>query len=271
MEGCDIVFHLAAYTKVWAKDPTKFYRVNVEGTINVLSCTKKLNIDKVIVTSTAGVLGPSDKDHVNENIDRSTNFFTEYERTKFLAEQEMGRFVREGLNVTILLPTRLYGPGELNESNSVTVLVQKYMQGKWHILPGNGKKIGNYVFIKDVINGHIKAMENNTPGERFILGGVNINYEDFFNLIGILSKKKQWLIPLPVFIMMIISNIFWFLAVIFKIKPLITPGWVKKYLHNWSLTSIKAIKILNYKITPLEKGLLETISWLKTIKEEEKK
>lgn len=141
------------------------------------------------------------------------------------------------------------------------------MQGKWHILPGNGKKIGNYVFIKDVINGHIKAMENNTPGERFILGGVNINYEDFFNLIGILSKKKQWLIPLPVFIMMIISNIFWFLAVIFKIKPLITPGWVKKYLHNWSLTSIKAIKILNYKITPLEKGLLEPISWLKTIKE----
>ena len=264
MEGCEIVFHLAAYAKVWAKDPEKFFMVNVEGTKNVLSCAKKLSIKKVIVTSTAGVLGPSDKDQINESSLRSKTFFTEYERTKYLAEQEIERFTREGLNVTTLLPTRLYGPGELNESNSVTVLIQKYIKGKWHILPGDGKKIGNYVFIKDVINGHINAMEKNTPGEKFILGGVNINYEDFFNLIGILSKKKQWLMPLPVFIMIFLSGIFGLMAMIFKIKPPITPGWVKKYLHHWNLSSKKAIRMLDYHITPLEKGLLETINWLET-------
>ena len=264
MDGCDVVFHLAAYAKVWAKDPAKFFMVNVEGTKNVLSCAKKLKIKKVIVTSTAGVLGPSDKHQVNESSERSKTFFTEYEHTKYLAEQEIVRFVREGLDITTLLPTRLYGPGELNESNSVTVIVQKYIQGKWHILPGDGKKIGNYVFIKDVINGHINAMEKNTSGERFILGGVNINYEDFFNLIGILSKKKQRLMPLPVFIMMFVSSIFWLMALIFKIKPPFTPGWVRKYLHHWSLSSKKAIRMLDYQITPLEQGLLETINWLET-------
>ncbi len=263
MMDCEIVFHLAAYAKVWSKNPSYFKQINVEGTRNVLSSAKELDIKKVIVTSTAGVLGPSGKGVVNEDSKRLRNFFTEYERTKYLAEQEIDGFVRNGLNVTTLLPTRVYGPGVLGESNSVTVLIQKYINGKWHFLPGNGKNIGNYVFIEDVINGHISAMEKEVSGEKFILGGDNISYYDFFNTIAAISGKKQWLIPLPVVLMMIASGFMWLMAAIFKIKPLITPGWVRKYLHHWNLSSQKAMSMLDYQITPLKKGLSETIKWLR--------
>ena len=263
MEDCDIVFHLAAYAKVWAKDSSLFYKINVEGTRNVLLSSEKSGIKKIVVTSTAGVLGPSDFDSVDENSLSMNKFFTEYEKTKFSAEQEISKFIKKGLNITTLLPTRLYGPGQLRESNSVTLLIQKYISGHWHILPGNGSKIGNYVYIKDVVNGHIRAMEKDVPAERFILGGININYKDFFNTIGTIDGKKQWMVPLPVFLMMMASGFMWLLAVIFKIKPLITPGWVRKYMHHWSLSSQKAIDGFDYHITPLNTGLSETINWLK--------
>ncbi len=87
MMNCEIVFHLAAYAKVWSKNPSYFKQINVEGTRNVLSSAKELDIKKVIVTSTAGVLGPSGKGVVNEDSKRLRNFFTEYERTKYLMER----------------------------------------------------------------------------------------------------------------------------------------------------------------------------------------
>ena len=106
-------------------------------------------------------------------------------------------------------------------------------------------------------------MEKEVSGEKFILGGDNISYYDFFNTIAAISGKKQWLIPLPVVLLMIASGYMWLMAAIFKIKPLITPGWVRKYLHHWNLSSQKAMSMLDYQITPLKKGLSETIKWLR--------
>ena len=54
-----------------------------------------------------------------------------------------------------------------------------------------------------------------------------------------------------------------FMAENFGRQPMITPGWVKKYLYEWRVSSEKAQKELGYEITPLKKGIEETVNWLK--------
>ncbi len=262
MKGCESVFHLAAHAKVWSKNPDTYMNVNVDGTRNVLEAALRAGVSRVIATSTAGVIGPSDGPPAHEESKRTTGFFSEYERTKYEAEKVMQNYIGKGLTIVTLLPSRLYGPGLLNESNSATVLIQKYIRGTWHLLPGNGKKIGNYVFISDVVRGHINALEPSVPEGRFILGGTDVNYRDFFNTISRVTGQRHWMVPVPSALMIFAASVMFAGARLFGFPPLLTPGWARKYLHNWPLSSTKAMKHLNYSITPFEEGIRKTVNWL---------
>src|SRR3954470_17804110 len=59
MTGCKEVYHTAAKVGVWAKDPSEFYGVNIEGTRNVLDAAIACKVEKTVVTSSCGVIGPS--------------------------------------------------------------------------------------------------------------------------------------------------------------------------------------------------------------------
>ena len=76
------------------------------------------------------------------------------------------------MHIVMVNPPRIYGPGIITESNAVTRLIKLYMAGKWKIMPGDGKRTGSYVYIDDVVNGHILAMQKGRAGERYNLGGV---------------------------------------------------------------------------------------------------
>ena len=79
MKDCAQVYHLAAYARVWAKDFSIYYKLNVEGLKNVLDVAKDQSIQKIVFTSTAGVLGPSGNRPVKEDDARIGAPFTEYE------------------------------------------------------------------------------------------------------------------------------------------------------------------------------------------------
>ncbi len=189
---------------------------------------------------------------------------TDYETTKQECEHLCFEFCNKGLDVVIVNPPRVFGPGFLSKSNSVTLLIKKYIKGTWRIIPGTGKQIGNYAYIGDVVNGHILAMENGTPGEKYILGGTNISYNDFFELLAEVSGKKYKLFHLPFPIMLRVSKFELFMAETFGKPPLITPPWIKRYLQNRLLSSQKAVNELNYTITPLDEAIAKTIKWLKS-------
>lgn len=265
MQSCDYVYHLASYTKLWVKNHDTYSKINYQGTLNVLNVANKLGIKKIVVTSTAGVFGPSTNNIVSEKSKKPTDFFTEYELTKAKAEDLVKDHVRKGQNVVIVNPTRVFGPGLLSASNSVTKIISLYIKGRFRIIPGNGKSIGNYVFIDDVVNGHILAMEKGEKGERYILGGINVSYIEFFKSLANVSGKKYSQFKLPVFLMLSISLLMFFLGRRFGIAPLITPCWVRKYCYNWELSCKKAIEKLRYEITPLEEGLRRTVCYLISI------
>lgn len=261
--GCDEVYHLAALASVWNKDSTMFDRLNVEGLQNVLECCINLNIRKVLFTSTAGVVGHSvDGKPVAEFTNPSPEPGTLYEASKLKAEVVANHFVSRGLQVVIVNPSRVYGPGLLTESNGFTRLIKMYINGKWSIKPGSGGSIGNYVYIDDVIDGFLKAMKHAKPGERYLLGGENVSYTEFFSMIDELigHRRKLYSVPLP--IMVFFSYVQLGIAKTFGKHPFITPPFVKKYSKNWIVSSDKASRELEYSITPLKVGMQKTLTWL---------
>lgn len=263
MQGCGQVYHLAALASVWHKNPDAFYKINVEGLKNVLECCLNLKIKNVLFTSTAGVAGDSkDGQPVAELTNPNPKLETLYEKSKVSAEILIKEFNKKGIRGIIVNPSRVYGPGLLTESNGFTRLLKMYISGKWKIKPGDGNSIGNYVYIDDVVNGLVLAMEKARPGERYLLGGINISYNAFFTLVNQLTGVKRKLIPFPLPLMLLLSQIQLFMAKVFGKQPLITPPFVRKYNKHWIVSSAKAEKELGYTITPLAEGIKKTISWL---------
>jgi nucleoside-diphosphate-sugar epimerase len=263
MKDCDYVFHLAGFTAVWSKDKTLATHTNTEGTRNILEASIRNHISKVVFTSTAGTLPPSDYDKpVDENSPAPRAYLTDYEHSKRQAELVCAEFAGRGLNVVIVNPTRVYGPGLLNKSNSVTILIKKYLDGTWRFIPGDGTQAGNYAYIGDVVQGHLHALEKGKPGERYILGGENVSFNRLFEIIGDSGGKKQTLFSIPFMALTVFANVELFFADKFGKPPLITPSWIKRYNQNRLVTSRKATEELGYLITPLTEGIKETITWL---------
>lgn len=265
MKGCGAVFHLAAFAGIWSKDKMLPYKVNVTGTRNILDAALKSEINKVVFTSSAGTLAPSsDSKPVDETTPLPDQYPTDYETSKRQAEQLCSEYGRLGLKIVVVNPTRVYGPGPLNKSNSVAVIIQKYLAGKWRFVPGSGRYTGNYVFIDDVAAGHVLALIHGEPGEKYILGGANTSYNDFFSQLAEVSGKKHRMFHLPFPLIRIFSGIELFIAQSFGKNPLLTPTWAKRYKQNRLVSSGKAITSLGYKITPLPAGLKKTIDWLRS-------
>lgn len=263
MTGCEIVFHLAAEARPGASDNSVFERNNVEGTQNVLQTALNLKIKKVVLTSSAGTIQPSGEDTLSdESIPRSTEFFNEYEETKAAAEALALKFAAQGLDVCIVNPSRVYGPGLPTVSNAVTRIIDQYYRGKWRVIPGDGKSIGNYTYINDVVEGHILASEKGRAGERYILGGENLSFNELFQIIKKVTGKKRLMIKFPVPLMLMTAWILQIYGHITRSVPLITPNWVRKYMYHWRLSNAKAISELGYKVTPFEQGCSETFTWL---------
>ncbi len=265
MRGCEVVFHLAAYTKPWSKDPSLPFRVNVGGTINVLNAALEAGVKRVVMTSSCGTLGYSDNGSVvNELTVPGGPLSTIYERTKAEAEQQALVFCGLGIDVIIVNPSRLYGPGALTSGNSLTRIIRGYLRGTWRIVPGKGDAVGNYVFIDDVVDGHIKAAIRGVSGEKYILGGENLSFSALFNIVGEESGKKRQMIRVPLTAARAIIRIIRLGSWLGGLPPPITEEWIDKYMKDSVISSDKAVSCLDYRITPFRTGVRKTIEWLKT-------
>jgi nucleoside-diphosphate-sugar epimerase len=266
MSGCRQVYHVAALADIWAKNPNAMYQSNVTGTENVIRAALEMGIEKIVHTSTAGVFSPFGDCVIDENCPTGPSHFMEYDQSKAVAEAYVLKMAGQGANIVVVNPTRVFGPGLMTRSNNVTALMKRYREGKWRFAPGNGKSIGNYAFIEDVVLGHIAAMEKGKAGERYILGGENISYNDFFGLCGEISGKKRALIKVPLFLILGISNMAVFFARTVGLRPAIAPQLVRKIHQSWEVSSAKAVTEIGYQITPFETAVKITFDWLKTIK-----
>lgn len=263
MDGCDKVFHLAALAAPWAKNRDSFDKINVDGAQNVFEAAQTAGVSRVVFTSTVGTIGPQRSWELTTEEQTATSFLTDYERTKALAEQKAMEFVKQGMDIVIVNPTRVVGPGPMTKSNAVTYIIKRYIEGKWRFIPGNGKSLGNYVYVDDVVEGHLLAMEKGRVGERYILGGENTTFEELCSIIKQVTKKRTTLFKIPVFLMMIVATSSQALSMLTGKAPLITPPWVRRYMHDWGIDSTKAKEELGYQPRTLHESIKMTVDWVK--------
>jgi farnesol dehydrogenase len=264
MEGCRYVFHLAAYAKNWSRDPKVFFEQNIDGMRNVFNSAKSAGIERVVLTSTIVTFGPTSPGVVgDEDMARITpRYYTEYEESKSIAEKEAIEWAAGGFPVVIVNPTRVYGPGKLTEGNSVSLMIDMYDRGKIPVLLNGGKDVGNYVYVDDLVEGHIRAMEVGRIGERYILGGENASLKRFFELVGEVSGTRHFQMSLPPTLAMAFGRVERKKAEWLGIYPQITPGWVETFLQDWAYSCAKAERELGYRITPLKEGIRRTYEWI---------
>jgi farnesol dehydrogenase len=264
--GCSQVFHLAAYARNWAPAPETFHAHNVQGLCNVLDAAEAAGVQRVVWTSTIVTLGPTPPGMVgDETLPRTTSrYFTDYEASKAVAEQEALRRAAAGFPLVIVNPTRAYGPGKLTEGNSVSRLIDLYRRGRMPFLLDGGGRLGNYAFVDDLARGHLLAMERGRPGERYILGGENATLKQLFELVDEASGRRRAKIHLPAAAARGWARVQELAASRLGFYPQITPGWIDTFLADWAFTSDKAERELGYRVTPLAEGIRITCEWLRS-------
>ncbi|MEX2595668.1 MAG: NAD-dependent epimerase/dehydratase family protein [Salibacteraceae bacterium] len=260
-QNTDGVFHLAAFAKPWSKDKLVYYRINEQGTENVANACLTAGVKRMVFTSSAGTHGPQVG---TQRVDERTwpdTYHTDYEQSKFNALQKAFSFEEKGLEVNAVSPARVYGVGDVSESNVPVRMMQIYLRYKVGLVPASGVGIGSYVFMDDVVNGHLIAMNKTPSGEEFLLGGENLSYLEFFDRIAEVSGKKHPVLKIPYSLSLGIGKAQLFAAENFGISPTITAPWVRKYTKNWGVSSEK-IETYGYTITPLAEGMEKVFEYL---------
>lgn len=264
MNGCEQVYHVAGSTDVWIKKPGDSIAINYYGTINVYETALRCKVNRVVFTSSAGIMGPSYAAPLTETSPRVTAIEIEYELSKKMAEEITAEYVNKGLEVVIVRPTKVFGGNTTDGRFHFTKFIQQFLTNKLVIIPGPGDFNANFCFVDDVAKGHILAMKYGKPGDAYILGGANISYWEFFNLIRKHTAMRASIIKIPKYVVKFWAYMQQTLYLLLRIKPLYTPQSVKIVFSHHVCSSDKAVRELHYSITPLQDAIAKTIHSLKT-------
>lgn len=262
MKGCRHVYHAAAQVGAWAKNPIVFYDVNVEGTRHVLDAALQSGVEKTVFTSTCGVIGPTLDKPLDENDPRTIGFEIDYDLSKKKGEDVVMQYAREGMNVVVVSPSKIYGPGKVSHSLTANAIIDKFLKERIALIPSPGSYRVSFALIDDIVNGHLLAMEKGRNGERYILGGINISYYEFFSRIRMLSKCKGRIIALPKRVIKTWAQLQQLNHALTGRPVRFTVKSVDHLFSNYIFSSEKASRELGYKITPLDEGLEKTIHFL---------
>ncbi len=187
VEGCSVVYHVAADYRLWAKNPQELYESNVDGTRSLIAAAKKAGVERFVYTSTVGCIEPPDetKPVTLEQMSGA------YKRSKFLAE--VAALEERELPVVIVNPTAPIGDHDVKPTPTGAIILD-FLKGDLPAFIDTGL---NLVDVRDVALGHILAAEKGRPGERYILGCQNLTLEQILQKLAVLTGRKAPTIKLP--------------------------------------------------------------------------
>lgn len=259
LQGVDAVIHTAALVKMWVRHRRDFWRVNVEGLQNLLQAAEQAGVQRVVYTSSFIALGPSADVRADERLRHAGPFSNTYEESKVRALEWLRAEGLRRFPVIVTLPGVIYGPGPETEGNLIGGMIDQYLAGNFPGLLGSGEQRWSFAFIADVVNAHLTAIEKGKPGEEYVLGGDNRTLNDLFRILADYTHVRRPVRHLPFALGKLAGGIEVVRARAFGHSPMLTPGVVEIFKHDWVYSSAKAIRDLNYWVAPLEEGLLETL------------
>jgi len=164
--GVDTVFHTAAIYEDWAPDPTRMYDVNILGTFHVLAAAQQAKVERVIYTASIVSLGRSDG---SQPADEQTPYDAwdidfPYSRSKYFSRQIAECFSDFDLDVRVVCPGIVMGPGDLRPTPSGRLIINSFLPGPAPWFDGGA----SYVDVRDAARVHLLAASRGRAGERYL-------------------------------------------------------------------------------------------------------
>jgi nucleoside-diphosphate-sugar epimerase len=261
LEGIEVVFHVAALAGVWGKK-IDFFSINYHGTKNLVDACKKLDIKKLIYTSTPSVVfGSNDLKGVDEDTPFPSKYLTHYAHSKSLAEKYVLSNNTDRFQTCALRPHLIWGPGD---PHIIPRLVDKAKKNRLKIV-GDGKNLVDVIHVKNAAHAHVLAFEklsqnSSIAGKAFFIGQEEpVCLWDFINKILETKKIKPVRGKISFRFAYVLGAIFEFIysiLKIFKTDPPMTRFVSMQLAHSHYFSQKRAKEELGYSpIISIDEGL----------------
>ncbi|MGA2587024.1 MAG: NAD-dependent epimerase/dehydratase family protein [Candidatus Aminicenantales bacterium] len=257
LRGADVLFHLASALGASQIDRKEFFAINAEGTRTVLRAARAGGVRRIVHFSSAGVLG-----HVENNLAADENHPLDprdvYDKSKLEGEMIAREAAKDGLNIVIVRPGWVYGPGDRRTFKLIRAAARRRL-----ILVAKGKTLQSPVFIDDLIDGALLCLDKGRPGEIYNLAGNEVlTVKRMIETIAAAAGTKPPRISLP---LAPAKAAAWAMGKVFsmigKEAPL-NPSRLAFFIHPKPLSIRKAAAELGYAPAwTFEKGMAATIVW----------
>ncbi len=262
LAGCDAVMHLAADYRLWIPDPKSMYRANVDGTRALLRMAAEAGVPRFVYTSSVATMGfRSDGLIVNEDTPVSLdNMVGHYKRSKFLAEREAIMAAEKGQQVMILNPTTPVGSHDSKPTPTGRIFVD-FLNRKFPAYVDTGL---NLVDVGEVARAHAAALEQGTPGRRYILGGENLTLKQILDKMSAITAIPSPTIKIP-FAVAAAYAFFEenFTGRMLGREPRATLEEVRMGRKKMYASSARAQQELGFRVAPVYPAMRSAIEWFR--------
>jgi len=262
MAGCDTVFHVAADYRLWVRDPQEMYRSNVDGTRALLEAARRINVRRLVYTSSVATIGfRTNGSLADEDSPVSvSDMIGHYKRSKFMAEQVALEAGRSGMHVVTVNPTTPVGEGDVKPTPTGRIVLD-FLKRKFPAYVETGL---NLVDVRECARGHLVALERGQPGHRYILGGENLTLKQILDKLGDITGLPSPKLKLP-YIFAFATGVIdeTITGRMLNKEPRATIDAVRMGKKMMFATSAKAERELGWKIVPVNDALRRAVEWFR--------
>jgi dihydroflavonol-4-reductase len=256
--GAEGVFNCMGLFEQWLPSSTTFQEVNAVGALNVIAAARQAGVPRAVHTSTFDVFDAERGGTVREDRVADHPKSTPYERSKQRAEELVLGESRHGIEVVIVNPSTVYGPGPWFSAGIDRVLADA-IRGRLPAVPPGGMTL---VFADDVADGHLAAFARGKPGERYILADGFATNREF--LAAAVQAAGRGRVPptLPVPVARLLATAGEGISRIIRRPPLLARGQLTFLMWQARADSSKAQAEFDFHPTPWRDGIARTVRWM---------
>jgi len=264
VQGCAALYHVAADYRLWVPDPAAMHATNVGGTRTLLRAATAAGVKRVVYTSSVATLGLLADGGAADELTPTglAEKVGPYKQSKFLAEEEVRRLVREeGVPAVIVNPSTPVGPGDVKPTPTGRMIVEA-ASGRMPAFVDTGL---NIVHVDDVASGHLLAFDKGIVGERYILGGENMTLARILAEIAAIVGRKPPTVKLPRALIYPIAIGAEAWARVSGKEPFVTVDGLKMAAKHMFFTSAKAERELGYRARPATHALSDAVAYFRSM------
>ena len=243
MKNCNAVCNLAACGSSLKQANEIRTKINVDAAANVARSARQSNLRLIHVSSVSAIGAPNNGEIADERYHFNNNH-DHYAYTKKLGEASILNEVNAGLDAVIACPGNVVGRHGMKKTQRMTF--EKISRGKMNVYPPGGVCLTD---VHDLVKGIVLCIERGKTGKRYILGGTNISFKEYFTEIANATNGKAPRIRIPKTLLSLLGISIEFLSGIIGREPFISRNTCRMISKNLFYSSDLAIDEIGYSIT----------------------